>query len=112
MYSVLFVAILKRDFLDKFLLTFTIGLLINVLWSYLIFFNIASSPFLTTGNLPLLIKSDHGYFVLIGLGYSLYRLLTCDDKLKYKFILIVFLCAESINIFLTDNKTSMIIYIF
>lgn len=111
LYSILFVAIIRKEFIDKFFLTFFFGLLINVIWSYLIFFNIVDSPFRTTGYLPLLEKIDHAFFVMIGISYSLYRLLKYKDKIVFKMLFFLFICIESFNIFITNNKTMMFLYL-
>jgi len=111
LYSILFVAIIRKEFLDKFIYVFLIGLLINVIWSYLIFFGIASSPFSINGYLPLLEKTDHGFFVLIGVAYSLFRLLVFNDNIFYKILFLFFIGIETINIFITNNKTIMFLYL-
>ncbi|MGE4511236.1 MAG: O-antigen ligase family protein [Sulfurimonadaceae bacterium] len=112
LYPVLFVAIIRKEFINKFIYAFLIGMLINVVWSYLIFLDIASSPFMRVANtnLPLLVKSDHGFFVLVGLGYSLFRLLTFKDTKILKLLFFIFFILESFNIFLTESKTSMLMY--
>lgn len=111
LYSILFIAIIRKEFMNKFFFVFFFGLFINVIWSYLIFFNIVDSPFRTSGYLPLLEKIDHAFFVMIGISYSLYRLLKHKDKIVFKILFILFICIESFNIFITNNKTMMFLYL-
>ena len=111
LYSILFVAILRKEYINKFIYIFLFTLFINIFWSYLIFFNLASSPFLTTDNLPLLVKTDHSFFILIGIAYSLFRIINYNEKLLYKIIFITLIVLETINIFISNNKTIMILYL-
>ena len=111
LYSILFVAILRKEYINKFIYIFLFTLFINIFWSYLIFFNLASSPFLTTDNLPLLVKTDHSFFILIGTAYSLFRIINYNEKLLYKIIFITLIVLETINIFISNNKTIMILYL-
>ena len=112
LYSILFVAIIRKEFIEKFMYVFFAGLLINVIWSYLMFFDIVGSPFALSGYyLPLLEKTDHGFFILVGMAYLLFRLLRFNDKISYKIFFILFICLESFNIFITNNKTIMFLYL-
>ncbi len=111
LYSILFIAIIKKEFINKFFYVFFFGLLINVIWSYLIFFNIIDFSFMASGYLPLLEKVDHAFFVIIGISYSLYRLLKYKDKIIFKILFFLFICIESFNIFITNNKTMMFLYL-
>ncbi|WP_323669564.1 O-antigen ligase family protein [Aliarcobacter butzleri] len=111
LYSILFIAIIRKEFINKFFSVFFFALLINVIWSYLIFFNIVDFSFNTSGYLPLLEKIDHAFFVMIGISYSLYRLLNYKDKVVFKMLFILFICIESFNIFITNNKTMMFLYL-
>jgi len=112
LYSLIFVAFIKKEFVDKFIFAFIFGMLINVVWSYLIFFGYATQPFWSnqSGYLPILFKTDHSFFILVVLGYSLYRLLLLNDPFKYKVLFLTLFAFESINIFLSSSRTSIIIY--
>jgi len=111
LYSIIFVAITKKDYIEKIILAFVVGMLINVLWSYLMFFGLASSPW-NQGYpyLPLLHKTDHGFFVLILLSYALFRIIKYrENRIVTTFFIAVFI-LESFNIFMTGSRTSMLIY--
>ncbi|MCB5268186.1 MAG: O-antigen ligase family protein [Candidatus Cloacimonetes bacterium] len=110
LYPIVFIAMIRHDFIDKIIFAFLCGLLINVLWSYLMFFNILGSPFQMSEHLPILTKPDHALFVLIGLGYSIYRLFTENDNTVIKFLLALFIMLESFNIFITGSRSGMIMY--
>lgn len=112
LYSLIFVAFIKKEFVDKFVIAFILGMLINVVWSYLIFFGFLTQPSFAnqSGYLPILNKVDHSFFILLILGYSLYRLLVLNDPFKYKVLFLTLFAFESINIFLSSSRTSMIIY--
>lgn len=113
LYSLLFVAFLRKEFISKFIAVFIVGMIINVVWSYLIFFGYATQPFWSeqSGYLPILYKTDHAFFILVVLGYSLYRLLVISDPLKYKILFGILFGFESINIFLSGSRTGMITYL-
>lgn len=113
LYSLLFVAFLRKEFISKFIAVFIVGMIINVVWSYLIFFGYATQPFwsVQSGYLPILYKTDHAFFILVVLGYSLYRLLVVNDPLKYKILFGILFSFESINIFLSGSRTGMITYL-
>lgn len=111
LYSVIFVAIIQKEFINKIIYAFIFGMLINVLWSYLIFFGVASSPWNRGYDyLPLLHKSDHGFFVLILLGYALYRILKDKEKTIITLFFFIIFLLESFNIFITGSRTSMLTY--
>lgn len=113
LYSLLFVAFLRKEFISKFIAVFIVGMIINVVWSYLIFFGYATQPFwsVQSGYLPILYKTDHAFFILVVLGYSLYRLLVVNDPLKYKILFGILFSFESINLFLSGSRTGMITYL-
>lgn len=111
LYSIIFVAIIQKEFTNKIIYAFIFGMFLNVLWSYLMLFGLVYSPWNQGYEyLPLLHKSDHGFFVLILLGYALHRVLRDKEKnLTRLFFLTIFL-LESFNIFITGSRTSMLTY--
>lgn len=113
-YSLLFMAFIQKEFIQKFIVTFIIGVTINAIWSYGIFFGLLSQPHFANqpgSYLPILNKIDYSFFVLITLGYSLYRILRAKILIGYELFFVLFFVFETCNLFLTGSRTSMISYI-
>lgn len=104
-YSILFVAIIRKEFFEKYFLIFFMGTLINIAWLYLSYFQLISK------ENYLLMPIDQAFLIFLSISYSLYRVLKYDDKTIYKILFIIFICLGSVSIFLL-KKTEMILYLF
>lgn len=105
LYSVLFVAVIRKEFFKKYLYVFLFGIFINIIWLYLTFFGFISS------DNYLLMPLDQAFLIFLGISYCLYRLLKYDDKILDKILFFIFICLGSINIFML-KKTEMVLYLF
>jgi len=115
LYSILFVAIIRQEFIYKYLYVFMFGVLINIIWLYLIFFGVVSESYYKLVALAqseyLLISTDQAFLIILGISYALYKLIKFDEKTVYKIYLIIFICLGSISILML-KKTAVILYPF
>jgi hypothetical protein len=113
LYPVLFVSIIKKEFIDKILFAFWITLLLSSVWSILMYFDILNSPYqVDMQSIPFLYKSDFGFFLLTGIILSfLYLSYKKNLNLLYKTMIIVSIIIFSSNIFFIGARSYMIIYI-
>lgn len=102
----LFFAIIKTEFFDKFIYIFLFGLLINIFWTFLMFFNIIENNF---DNL-LIMQVDQSFLIFIVVTYVIYKILQDNDEFKVKFILFILFILCSFNIFLL-KKTAVVSYL-
>lgn len=103
--SIVLVAIIRQDFIYKFLYVFCFGLVINLCWIYLIFFGFIARDHY------LLMPLDQSFVIFLGISFSLYRLVKYDDQVKYKILLIILICVATVSIFML-KKTEMVLYLF
>ena len=115
LYSILFVAIIRQEFIYKYLYVFIFGVLINMIWLYLMFFGVVSDSHYNLVAMGqgeyLLIPTDQAVIILLGISYALYRLIKFDEKTIYKIYLIIFICLASISILML-KKTAIVSYPF
>jgi O-antigen ligase len=110
LFSIIFVAIIRKDFINKFLYIFMIAMFFQVIYFYLMHFNILDSPFKVAQSFPFLYKFEHAFLVLLVLGISLYKIITIQDSNKLKIFLSIFFLLESFNIFLSGSRTGILLY--
>lgn len=104
-YSIIFVAIVRKEFFEKYFYILLIGTFINLIWLYLSYFK-----FISQENY-LLLQLDQAFLIFLSISYSLFRLLKYNDNVKYKILLIIFICLGSIGIFML-KKTEIVLYLF
>ncbi|WP_165388724.1 O-antigen ligase family protein [Aliarcobacter butzleri] len=102
----LFFAIIKMEFFDKFIYIFLFGLSINIFWTFLMFFNIIENNF----DSLLIMQVDQSFLIFIVVTYAIYKILLDDNTIKTKFILFVLVLLCSFNIFLL-KKTAVVSYL-
>lgn len=105
LFPIIFMAIIREDFIKKFFYIFIIGVFINICWSYLIFFGLLSK------KSYLLMPLDQSFIIFLGIVYSLYRILQSDNKISYQIALITIIFLGTICIFMLKT-TEMVLYPF
>jgi len=110
LYSIIFVAIIRKDFINKLLYIFIISMMLQVIYFSLMHFNLLDSPFKVDPYFPFLFKFEHAFLVLIALGFSLYKIITLKKYSKIKLILGVFFILETFNIFSSGSRTGILLY--
>lgn len=110
---ILFYPVIRKDYIQKIFSYLIIVLYFSAIYSILLYFNIFSMSNTISGEaIPFLYKSDYGFFLLLGIGYSFLKLTQTINSSLQKMFLLSFILISSVDIFLIGSRTFMILYIF
>ena len=110
---ILFYPVIRKEYIEKIFFYLIIVLYFSAIYSILLYFNILSINNTISGEaIPFLYKSDYGFFLLLGIGYSFLKLTQNTNLLFQKVFLLSFILICSIDIFLIGSRTFMFLYIF
>jgi len=109
LYPILFVSIVRKEYIQKFIFAFFLVMFISSIWSFLMYFDLLDSPFRVTPRpIPFLYKSDFGFFLLIGISLAILNIKKYKGLYKFSLYILVFLF--SINIFIIGARIYMFDY--
>lgn len=113
LYPILFVAMMRAEFVKRFFDVILVGLFFSAILWINIYFSLIQLPFIFPEfGMPFLYKSDYGFFLLVGVGYALFKLLIEKDLHNgYKIFLVLFLILATVNIFISGARTFMFLYV-
>jgi O-antigen ligase len=110
---ILFYPVIRKEYIEKIFFYLIIVLYFSAIYSILLYFNILSINNTISGEaIPFLYKSDYGFFLLLGIGYSFLKLTQNTNLLFQKVFLLSFILTSSVDIFLIGSRTFMFLYIF
>lgn len=110
---ILFYPVIRKEYIEKIFFYLIIVLYFSAIYSILLYFNILSINNTISGEaIPFLYKSDYGFFLLLGIGYSFLKLTQNTNLLFQKVFLLSFILTCSVDIFLIGSRTFMFLYIF
>ena len=110
---ILFYPVIRKEYIEKIFFYLIIVLYFSAIYSILLYFNILSIHNTISGEaIPFLYKSDYGFFLLLGIGYSFLKLTQNTNLLFQKVFLLSFILTSSVDIFLIGSRTFMFLYIF
>lgn len=112
LYPILFIAIIRKDFVEKIFTTILFFLALSSMLHIMIYFQLVHIPFtFPSGGMPFLYKSDVGFFLLVFTGYSCFKLFVENEiKIWYRYFLIIFLILAAVTIFTIEARIYMFIY--
>ena len=103
---ILFFAFIRPEYFKYYVLAFILGVIVNFVWTYLMFFNIIDNHY---SNL-IINQSEHAFLIFLTILSLFYRLVKYEDKLVYKILIICIILLLSSNVFLL-KKTQVVSYV-
>ena len=114
LYMIVFVAVIRKDFIYKILTGFLLGIFFSEIVSYLMLFDIRIPYLEYTGygvNVPFMATfTQYSTVLSISLGILLYGIVTKKQKLWVKIIYVMFFISASSNIFIIQSKLGYGLY--
>ena len=90
---ILFYPVIRKEYIEKIFFYLIIVLYFSAIYSILLYFNILSIHNTISGEaIPFLYKSDYGFFLLLGIGYSFLKLTQNTNLLFQKVFLLRAAC--------------------
>lgn len=113
LFPIIFVAVVRKEFIDKILYTFLIVIFLSAVYSVLIYFGIADSIFRVSSQpIAFLYKSDLGFFLLIGIAFSVLTLFSDKSLSKINIaFLVFFVVLATFVVFIIGARIYMFGYI-
>lgn len=113
----LFSSFIDKKYIPRMYAAFFVGMFASVLVSFGIFLEIIP-PMVHYGDqgipsdpTPIYHRTHYGFMLAISSVLVLQRLITGKDNQFFKFIMLVFFIAVSINIFITGGRSGYILYV-
>ena len=103
---ILFLAFMRVEYLKYYVLAFILGMIINFLWTYLMFFNIVENHY---SNL-IIYQSEQAFLLFLTIIVLIYRLLKYRDEIVYKILIVLVVLLLSSNVFLL-KKTQIVSFL-
>jgi len=103
---ILFLAFMRVEYLKYYVLAFILGMIINFLWTYLMFFNIVENHY---SNL-IIYQSEQAFLLFLTIIVLIYRLLKYKDEIVYKILIVLVVLLLSSNVFLL-KKTQIVSFL-
>ncbi|QFR48663.1 O-antigen ligase family protein [Sulfurimonas lithotrophica] len=114
LYMIVFIAVIRKDFIYKILTGFLLGIFFSEIVSYLMLFDIRIPYLVYTGygvNVPFMETfTQYSTVLSISLGILLYGIVTKKQKLWVKIIYVMFFISASSNIFIIQSKLGYGLY--
>ncbi|WP_373073759.1 O-antigen ligase family protein [Sulfurimonas sp.] len=114
LYMIVFIIVIRKDFIYKILTGFLLGIFFSEIVSYLMLFDIRIPYLIYTGygvNVPFMATfTQYSTVLSISLGILLYGIVTKKQKLWLKAIYILFFISASSNIFIIQSKLGYGLY--
>jgi O-antigen ligase len=114
LYMIVFIAVIRKDFIYKILTGFLVGIFFSEIVSYLMLFDIRIPYLIYTGhgvNVPFMATfTQYSTVLSISLGILLYGIVTKKQKRWVKTIYVLFFISASSNIFIIQSKLGYGLY--
>lgn len=113
LYSILYLAIIKKEFIFRILNGFLFAMMFSEIVSYLIFFDIIIPINNATIYSPIpfvLSHSQYAVYLGISMGIMLYMSFNLKISTLIRAIYIIFFITASINIFIISSRLGFILY--
>ncbi|HIP55889.1 MAG TPA: hypothetical protein EYG97_02595 [Arcobacter sp.] len=114
LYIVIYVAIIRKDFIYKILTGFLLGIFFSEIISYLMLFDIKVPYLVYRGigaNVPFMPSyTQYSTVLSISMGILLYGIIMTKQSLWLKLLSVVFFISASSNIFIIQSKLGYALY--
>lgn len=108
LYIIIFIVVIRKDFVQKILFGFLLGVFFSEIVSFLMYFDIII-PYLpyteTTPYVPFMTSyTQHSIIIAISLSLLLYKILFKQETMLLKIFYILFFMAGIINLLMVQSK--------